>query len=448
MDKQSGLKVVVGLGKTGLSCVRYLLSQGHKVAVVDSREEPPLLDELQTISSDIEVCLGGFDDDLLSRASELVVSPGVSLKEPAIAKQIRRHTPVVGDIELFACKTHKPVVAITGSNGKSTVTSWVGHLASHAGLKVKVGGNIGIPALDLLDDITTELYVLELSSFQLETTYSLKCLSAVNLNISPDHMDRYVNLDEYIQAKLRIYNHCEKPVINLDDPKSYKNFDFKTEPVGFTLKNPSGMAYGIRMLQGESYLSLGEKTLLPTKSLLLKGQHQHANALAALAIGSAIGLPIESMLESITQFRGLPHRCQWVANIQNVDWYNDSKATNVGSAEAAILGLGSEIAGKLILLAGGQGKNADFSDLYTPVKKHVRTLILFGEDKQKIAVALNGAAPIIMAEDLASAVSLAQNCAKEGDAVILSPACASFDMFRNFEHRGDVFMDIVKGLTA
>jgi UDP-N-acetylmuramoylalanine--D-glutamate ligase len=448
LKKESDLKVVVGLGKTGLSCVRYLAKQGAKIAVTDSRIDPPGLAQLQQEFPRVELSLGRFDERLMSLASELVVSPGVSIKEPAIAKQSTRNIPIVGDIELFARATRKPVVAITGSNGKSTVTSLVGHLAAKAGLKIKVGGNLGTPALDLLDDANTELYVVELSSFQLETTYSLACLASVNLNISPDHMDRYASLAEYIRAKLRIYQNCERPVINLDDPQSFSEFDFKTQPVGFTLNEPGESSYGLRREQGETYLALGSENLITAQSLLLKGRHQYANALASLAIGGSIGLPLESMLASIVDFAGLPHRCQWVTNLESVDWYNDSKATNIGSCEAAVVGIGSEIAGKLVLLAGGQGKKADFSVLTTCVKKYVKNLILFGQDKQIIADALSESAPICMAEDLAHAIEIARKIAEPGDVVLFSPACASFDMFKNFEHRGEQFISLVRGLEG
>jgi UDP-N-acetylmuramoylalanine--D-glutamate ligase len=440
------LKIVVGLGKTGLSCVRHLLARGHHVAVTDSRPNPPYLKELQDQFPHVDVQLGGFDEKFLSRASELVVSPGVSIKEPAIVKQAERAIPIVGDIELFARQTRKPVVAITGSNGKSTVTSLVGQLALDAGINAKLGGNLGTPVLDLLDDKATELYVIELSSFQLETTYSLTCLSAVNLNISADHMDRYSSLEEYIAAKLRIYRHCTWPVIYLDDPKSYASFQFKKPPIGFTLKEPQENCYGLRTFLDQTYLAHGEKRLLRTAALPLKGQHQYGNVLASLALGSAIGLSLEGMLHSITTFRGLPHRCQWLANIEGVDWYNDSKATNVGSAQAAILGIGSQIAGKLVLLAGGQGKNARFSDLYDDVAKFVKALILYGEDKYRIAEALQGATHLTITDDLYSATKLAEEIASQGDAVILAPACASYDMFKNFEHRGEIFMEIIRGI--
>lgn len=442
------LKVVVGLGKTGLSCVRFLRSEECTVAVTDSRAQPPGLDELTKQFPEVEVKVGGFDDELLNSAAELVVSPGVPLQEPCIVKQAQRHIPIVGDIELFAQKTKKPVVAITGSNGKSTVTSLVGHFASHSGIKVKVGGNLGVPVLDLLDDANTELYVIELSSFQLESTYTLNCLSAVNLNISADHMDRYATLADYIQAKLRIYQNCTHPIINLDDPNSYQGFHFTSKPQHFTLREPKDGEFGLRVVKGVRYLAFGQQTLVPTRSLLLKGQHQYANVLAALALGHVIGLPMEKMLESLMSFKGLPHRCQWVANIQGVDWYNDSKATNVGSALAAIDGIGQEIDGKIIMLAGGLGKNADFTELYQPIEKYVRTLVLYGQDKYIIAKELEGAAPTIIVDDLSTAIKTAHESAQNGDAVVLAPACASYDMFRDFEHRGEVFMEIVRGMAS
>jgi UDP-N-acetylmuramoylalanine--D-glutamate ligase len=447
VSSKRDLKVVVGLGKTGLSCVRFLKKEGHDLAVIDSRLNPPGLDQLQKEFPNIPISLGQFDEQLLGRASDLIMSPGVSLKEPNIAKQIRDNVPIAGDIELFARKTSKPIVAITGSNGKSTVTSLVGYLAQSCGLKAKVGGNLGTPVLELLDDENTDVYVIELSSFQLETTFSLSSLTAVNLNISADHMDRYDTLNDYIQAKLRIYQRSQFPVINLDDPKSYEGFNFTAKPIGFTLREPSSETFGLRQVNNSSYLSFGNTTLLSTKSLKLKGQHQYANTLAALAMGYVMNLPMDGMLAALQTFQGLPHRCQWVANIEGVDWYNDSKATNIGSAAAAVEGIGPEISGKIVLLAGGLGKNADFTELYAPIKKYVSTLILYGQDKHIIAKALEGAAVTHLVEDLPEAIKTAHSHARKGDSVVLAPACASFDMFKDFEHRGNVFMEIVRGMS-
>jgi UDP-N-acetylmuramoylalanine--D-glutamate ligase len=442
------LKVVVGLGKTGLSCIRYFVSKGIPVAVTDSRIQPPGLEAFKDAFPGIPVSLGKFDQQLLTQASEIIISPGVAIRELEIPKQVKSQIPIVGDIELFAKAANKPIVAITGSNGKSTVTSLVGHLANQAGLRVKVGGNLGVAALDLLDDFNTDIYVLEVSSFQLETTFSLKPLASVNLNISPDHMDRYSCLEEYIKAKLRIYQDCKHPIINLDDPQSYESFNFTNQVVGFTLQEPAEGMYGLRQVSGENYLALGRENIYSTKNLSLKGYHQYANVLAALALGAAIQLPLNTMLAALSSFKGLPHRCQWIAKINNIDWYNDSKATNVGSTIAAIKGLGSEINGKLVLLSGGLGKNADFSKLYAPVAKYVRTLVLYGKDKQHIAASLKGAAVVLIATDLLEAVSIAKESAIKGDAVVLSPACASFDMFRDFEHRGEVFMNLVHKMIS
>lgn len=446
--KDNGLKIVVGLGKTGMSCVHYLRSQGYRVAAMDSRSEPPGISELQSKYPEVDLYLGELDRKILSTASELIISPGLPLKDPNIAAAIEHGVLYAGDIELFARVTKKPIVAITGSNGKSTVTSLVGALAKHEGLKVKVGGNIGVPILDLLDDDHTDLYVVELSSFQLETTFSLRTVAAVNLNISPDHMDRYDSLDDYASAKLRIYQNCQHPVINLDDRKSYLGFSFDTPPIGFTLKEPLEDEFGLRREGDNQYLAYGDQNLLATKRVRLKGQHQYANILAALAVGQGCDLSMENMLVALTRFEGLPHRCQWVASIKGVDWYNDSKATNVGSALAAIEGLGPETEGKLVLLAGGLGKNADFSGLFDPVAKYVRMVLLFGQDRGLIAQALNGAAPIMLVEDITAAINVASTIAQEGDSVILAPACASYDMFRDFEHRGEVFMEIVRGLPS
>lgn len=441
-------KIVLGLGKTGLSCVHYLSSQNSTCAVMDSRLNPPGLDELKSCYPDIPYYLGAWHEDVLNLADEIIVSPGVSVKEAAIAKQVKRGIPVYGDIELFARVADAPVIAITGSNGKSTVTTLISHLLNYAGYKVKTGGNIGIPALNLLGPDTPDFYVLELSSFQLETTYSLKTLTAVNLNISDDHMDRYASLDEYIQAKLRIYQDCQRPIINLDDPNSYQNFHFTAAPTGFRLGEPLDREFGVCEHNSQLYLTYGKQHLLPASQLPLKGKHQIANVLAALALGLQAGLNLEVMIKALPSFKGLPHRCEWIAKINGVDWYNDSKATNVGAAQAAIMGIGPQIEGKIVLLAGGQGKNADFSPLYAPIQNYVRTVILYGEDKHKLAEALQGASNIIQSSSLDDAVRLAHSTAKKGDVVMLSPACASYDMFRNFEHRGEVFAELVKGIKS
>jgi UDP-N-acetylmuramoylalanine--D-glutamate ligase len=437
----SKLKVVIGLGKTGLSCLRYLKAQGANVAAIDSRDNPPTLDIVRAEFASVPIFLGGFNSPLLAQASELVVSPGVSLAEPAIAAQIARGVKISGDIELFVRAVKAPIVAITGSNGKSTVTTLVGEMAKAAGIKVKVGGNLGTPALDFLsDDDEARLYVLELSSFQLETTTSLKAAAAVVLNISPDHMDRYADLAAYTKAKQTIYQGCKSAVINRDDPVSYQNVTFLGTVFSFGLDAPTHGEFGLR----DGFLAYGADNLLASNELKIKGRHQIANALAALALGTAIHLPLTSMLKALREFPGLPYRCEWVAQINGVDFYDDSKGTNVGATEAAIAGLGAEIKGKVILIAGGIGKDADFKLLRKVAEQYVRTVVLIGRDGPMIENALQGCCQMVRAVSMAEAVALAQKAAESQDAVLLSPACASFDMFKNFEHRGDVFKEEVK----
>ena len=436
-------KIIVGLGKTGLSCVRYLTKQGFDVAVVDSRMSPPGLEELQQHFPDVPVSLGEFDAEVLLQADELIVSPGVSLREPAIANCLRHGVKVIGDIELFARAVNAPVVAITGSNGKSTVTSLVGLMAEAAGRKVKVGGNLGVPALDLLDQ-NADLYVLELSSFQLETTYSLAPAAAAVLNVSSDHMDRYQDFNEYLLAKQRIYRECHVAVVNWDDGVSHAEVLLPNEAkvIGFGVGVPMVGDFGVI----DSCLAYGNKKLLSVNELKIKGQHNTANVLAALALGRAIDLPLEAMLQALRSFLGLAHRCQWVANINGVDWYNDSKGTNVGATKSAIEGFGVDNKGKVVLIAGGIGKDGDFTKLHDVVTKYVRAIVLIGQDARLIEQSLSGTSKSLHANSMQEAVMLCANEALPGDMVLLSPSCASFDMFKNFEHRGEVFIEEVKGI--
>lgn len=440
------MKVIVGLGKTGYSCVRHLVKHNYNIAVVDSRKQPPMLQQLQTSFPDVPVYVGNFAEDILAQADELIVSPGVSVNEPSIAKLIKKGILAIGDIELFARSARTPIIAITGSNGKSTVTTLVNEMAKCAGLNVQVGGNLGTPALDLLDRSNPDLFVLELSSFQLETTYSLKAKVAVVLNISPDHLDRYKNMSEYISAKMRIYNGCKIAVINrMEQTCKEQACLFPTNELKylfFGADKPRRNEFGVY----DNYLACGDQKLLAINELKIQGQHQVINALAALAIGAAVKLPMAAMLQVLREFKGLPHRCQWVAKIDGVDWYDDSKGTNVGATRAAIEGMATSINGKLILIAGGQGKGADFSSLHSTVKKYVRNVVLIGEDAPKLATALNGAAEILNAESMRQAVKISIEKAHQGDIVLLSPACASFDMFDNFEHRGRVFAEEVNRL--
>ena len=441
----SHLKIVVGLGKTGLSCVRYLVQQGFKVVAVDSRVAPPGLEELRQNFPEVQAHLGGFDAEILAQADELILSPGVSKRAPAIAACLQCGIKAIGDVELFARAAKAPIVAITGSNGKSTVTSLVGLMAEAAilGKKVKVGGNLGMPALDLLDP-KAELYVLELSSFQLETTFSLKPAAAVVLNISADHMDRYRDLNEYLIAKQRIYSGCEVVVINRDEPSSYSNVLLPQKIIKFSVGAPDKNDFGVV----DGYLVCGNNKLLSIDEVKIKGLHNVANALAALAMGAAINLPLTGMLQVLRDFPGLPHRCQWVANVNNVDWYNDSKGTNVGATKSAVEGLGANSHGKIVLILGGIGKDADFTELRGVVAKYVRAVVLIGKDAKLIAQSLSKESKVLFAASMAEAVAICARVALPRDAVLLSPAAASFDMFNNFEHRGEIFMQEVGKIKA
>lgn len=439
----SELKIIVGLGKTGISSVRYLAKLGCNLTVVDNRLDPPGLQELQQNFPKIPVYLGNFDQNLLLQADELIISPGVSMSEPAIAKCLKQGIKVTGDIELFTRATATPIVAITGSNGKSTVTSLVGAMVEAAGKKVGVGGNLGVPALDLLKN-QADFYVLELSSFQLETTQSLSTQAAVVLNISEDHMDRYPNLATYLATKQRIYKNCQVAIVNRDEYPTYANLNLPPKVIGFCCSKPQNEDFGI----DAGYLVHNSKKLLPLDALKIKGLHNAANALAALALGTAVDLPLDAMLLAMRNFPGLPHRCQWIAKINGVDWYNDSKGTNVGATKSAIEGLGnsSNPQNKIVLIAGGVGKGADFSSLTYPVTKYVRTVVLIGKDAPLIAKALANSSKILHASTLAEAVAICAKAALPGDKVLLSPACASLDMFNNFEHRGEVFITEVQQL--
>jgi UDP-N-acetylmuramoylalanine--D-glutamate ligase len=408
------LFVVIGLGKTGLSCVRYLLKKNCNVVAVDTRENPPGLSEVH----DIPVYLGGWHPEILNQAQTIIVSPGLSLQEPCLIEARKKGIEIMGDIELFARHAKAPVVAITGSNAKTTVTTLVGEMARAAGLNVRVGGNIGTPALDLLEATEPDLYVLELSSFQLESTESLHPVVATILNITPDHLDRYAGFADYKAAKHRIYQNAKIKIYNQEDENTWI----------------------------QDGISFDSNLPLSVDELKIKGRHNQLNAAAALALGSAVNLPMDIMLQVLRTFPGLPHRCQWVRERNNIVWYNDSKGTNVGATLAAIDGLGHTVSGKLILIAGGQGKGADFSPLRESVSKYIRTAILFGQDANQLDVALQGTTLIQHADSLEKAIGLADAAAVSGDAILFSPACASFDMFKNFEHRGDCYIQLVRGL--
>jgi UDP-N-acetylmuramoylalanine--D-glutamate ligase len=441
------LHVIVGLGITAWSCARYLSEQGIPIAFADTRVNPPDVERFIQSYPKARMSTGKLDESLLSSAAKLIVSPGVALREPALQRQIASGQTVIGDIELFAQATTAPIVAITGTNAKSTVTTLVGTMAAAAGLRSCMGGNLGTPALDLLALNDPQLFVLELSSFQLETTHTLAPKVAALLNITPDHMDRYDTLNDYTAAKHRVFSHCEVAVCNRDDVATDAGNNFSKQKIQFTLGIPGEREFGLQQKNAESYLAFEDKLLMPVRDLPILGRHYQANALAALAIGYGCGLPMAPMIETLVNFNGLQHRCQLVRERDGIRWYNDSKGTNVGATLAAIEGLGPEIDGKLILIAGGVGKNADFSPLVPAIAKYVRTVILIGEAAPVLADVLTDRVEICFAKSMQDAVALAAQTATPGDSVLLSPACASFDMFNNFEHRGDVFTEVVKGLT-
>jgi len=391
-----------------------------------------------------------FPSEILSEAVELIVSPGVPLSDPAIAPHVARGILAIGDIELFARAAKAPIIAITGSNGKSTVTTLLGKMIKAQGLNGIVGGNLGRPALTLLEAPVPDFYVLELSSFQLETTQSLKAHIAVILNVSPDHLDRYASYDDYIRAKQQICYAARHVVVNRDDPSTIQGVDLSGSVVSSFGMTPSSEseAWGLIQDNGVDHLALGNEKLLSANNMPLKGRHQLSNALACLAMGRIIGLDLNVMLDVIKDFEGLAHRCQWVGNVDNVDWYDDSKATNVGAAVAAIEGLAPILKGQLVLIAGGQGKGADFTYLRDAVAKHVRHVVLIGQDAKRIQNALSDCCPITTVKTMVAAVENAAKQANFGDAVLLAPACASFDMFEGFENRGEAFSQIVRRRQA
>lgn len=436
--------LIVGLGATGFSVARHFARQGRAFAVADSAPRADNLERFRAEFPQVRVITGELDYQQWQGISEIILSPGVPRKHPAIAAALADGVEVIGDIELFVRLARAPIVAITGSNGKTTVTTLLGEMAVAAGVAVKVGGNLGTPVLDLLDE-TAELYVLELSSFQLESTFSLKAAAATVLNVSPDHMDRYDNLADYHRTKQRIYQHAQHLVVNRDDALTHPPLAQDAQVTRFTLGEPDLKDFGVRREEGRQYLAHGLKRLLDVSELNVRGAHNLANALAALALGRAIGLAEEAMLAALRRFPGLPHRCQLVAQKNGIDFVNDSKATNVGATEAALSGLAAERA-NIVLIAGGDGKGADFSALAEGVKRSVKAVTVIGKDADKIAAVCAPLVPTVRCQSLSEAVQKALEYAAPGDTVLLSPACASLDMFKNYEERGEQFRRIAERL--
>lgn len=442
--QQTGRTIVVGLGRTGLSCARYLQSRGVVFAVTDSRAAPPESSALRQLVPDADIAFGGFDETLLDGATQIVVSPGVSLREPFLVNAANRGVPIAGDIELFAREAKAPVAAITGTNGKSTVTTLVARMAEAAGKRVLAGGNLGRPALDLLDEPVPDLYVLELSSFQLDTTHSLHTRAATVLNVTPDHLDRYATLQEYAASKARIFAYCDAAIVNLDDVAVRSMAGGLQRVLGFSLLRDPAADYYAAALDGDVALMRGNAQIALMSELKITGLHNAANALASLAMSEALGLSREPCVQTLREFPGLPHRSQWVADIQGVRYVDDSKGTNVGATLAAVAGM----PGPLVVIAGGQGKGQDFAPLAGAFRNKVRHVVLLGQDARLIGEALEGVCTMQLARDMDDAVQRSANAARSGETVLLSPACASLDMFRDYAHRGDVFAAAVRGLPA
>jgi UDP-N-acetylmuramoylalanine--D-glutamate ligase len=430
---------VVGLGQSGLATVRFLLSKGIKPVLMDTRKQPAGLEQIAAEKVD-GIYLGELDANRLAQMELIIVSPGLSVKHPALRFAKLQGAKVIGDVELFACYNTKPVVAITGSNGKSTVTKLTEAMLQHSGIQALAAGNIGLPVLDALAKAETEVYVLELSSFQLETTDSLRLVAAANLNVSADHLDRYQDLADYAAAKQRIYQHSALAVYNADDALTIPTV--ATQVLALSLTDSSS-GYGIVQHQGQDYLLVAGEPLLPVTEMSLFGKHNQFNALAAAALALAAGASRQAIASTLRSFRGLAHRCELVAERHGVRWVNDSKGTNIGATLAALAGLRSSVAGKLILIAGGDAKGADLTELQPALQRDVQQLITLGQDGPAIAALLPDS---IQVKTIQQAVKTAASLAQPGDMVLLSPACASLDMFKSYADRGEQFAAAVREL--
>jgi UDP-N-acetylmuramoylalanine--D-glutamate ligase len=437
---------ILGMGATGVSVASFFASKDMPFDFADSRNEPPNINLVKANYPQAEIALGSFDTDFLCRYDRLIVSPGISLAESALVKAKQQGVELLGDLELFLEQAEAPVVAITGSNGKSTVTALLGKMAEDSGISVGIGGNLGTPMLDLLDD-SHKLYVIEVSSFQLELLNDSRGAISCLLNISPDHLDRYKNLQEYHTAKHRIFRGASKVVVNREDVLTRPLISTQIPMISFGLNQPDLGSFGILEGIKDGYLSYGIERLMRVDQVALKGTHNIANVLAALALGYSVGLPMQGMLDTLKTFKGLPHRCQSIAQINDVSFINDSKATNVGASVAAIKGFGDQNSKNIVLIAGGQAKGQKFSDLALEITAFVKLTILIGEDAKQLAAALNDSCEIKYSDSLDEAVIQANQSAISGDTVLLSPACASFDMFNGFEHRGHCFEIAVSALS-
>jgi UDP-N-acetylmuramoylalanine--D-glutamate ligase len=424
--------LVLGLGDSGLSAARWVEREGGKPRVADTRSSPPRKADFKG-----DLHLGAFTLQLLNGVDLVCVSPGLSLEQELIRAAVAANIPVLGDIELFAWHNRQPVLAITGTNGKTTVTSLTGHLLRAAGIDCEVAGNIAPPVLQALEKRKNPpaAWVLELSSYQLETTWSLAPAAAAMLNLTEDHFDRYTGLDDYGAAKARIFLGAGAQVLNRDDPRSLAMAQPGRKVVTFGLDAPREADFGV--VAGD--LVHGKNAIIAVDELRIRGAHNVANALAAAALASTLGVSREALRTGLKTFKGLPHRLELIATRRGVEWYDDSKGTNVGATVAALRGLGK----KTVLILGGEGKGQDFSPLREPIREFATAVLLIGRDAPLIANAVGGE----RCPSLEAAVERAGQIAKPGEAVLLSPACASFDMFRDYKHRGDVFAAAVKALA-
>lgn len=441
------MMTVVGMGVTGLSCARFFAARNIPFRVVDSRDNPPMKAVFEADFPQVKLQCGQFHQGLFGPDDTLVVSPGMALDEPAIATALVQGAVLTSDIELFLNEADAPIVAITGSNGKSTVTTLVGEMFTAAGKKASVAGNIGVPVLEqLLHKEKYDVYVLELSSFQLERLPDLSATAVTILNITEDHMDRYDTLQDYVSAKQRIFMHARHVVFNRQDRLTWPPAGQHESLVSFGLSVPAEGEFGLVQSQGREWIAFGAEKLFPVDELKIRGLHNVANAMASMALCRCLGMTWAPMLDALRNFSGLRHRCEWVAEIKGVNFYNDSKATNVGAAVAAIGGFDVSN-GRLLLIAGGQDKDSDFSPLARVVREKVAHVYLIGKDAPKLEQAI-GESLCSFHASLGDAVLCAFTGAKSGDVVLLAPACASFDMFRNYEDRGEQFVRVVREMAA
>ncbi len=439
-DSGSASRVLVlGMGVTGVSCAHYLALRGISAVFADSRQEPPGSADIRAAMPDAELFAGDALADLPPGIDHVIISPGVDLQHPLIRRARRQGIEILSDIDVFVLECNAPVIAISGTNGKSTVTTMLGEMLSAAGHSVGVGGNLGRPALDLLspDD---DFYVLELSSFQLERSRPIRSVAATVLNIVPDHLDRHCSFASYVAAKAHIYAQCETVILNRDCPRLNDLVPADKPVISFGLDEPAQRNFGVRLTGDGEFIAQGNELLMPVDALSVTGRHNLANALAALALGYAAGIEPARMLPGLRAFQGLAHRMQQVLTDDGITWIDDSKATNVAAAVMSI----RSVAGRLVLIAGGDGKGAGFEDLARALSGRHASVIVLGRDADRIAAALEDHCDITAVNDLPEAVDAARKLAAPGDTVLLAPACSSLDMFDDFSHRGDVFQQAVR----